>query len=221
MQFLIFFFFLIVKLNFPICIKIISKNDIYFRPRLFFQPIAVKVWARNFELRKILWVFIFLIHSQWHIQGLVWAYHFTKQKLQGSWEPGSLVYRIKTPGKKFHVYIQRVYTHLNVPWVDSLKPKNDSRPSKSITMHKMHRRPSLKLEVKTGWNITWKEFWFIFLKNKGNVKLNFLQCLDTIVMKILSQRFELMRFFLNSFSLIWATKQVYQHRKPSGYTTDS
>ena len=82
----------------------------------------------------------------------------------------------------------------------------------------MHRRPSLKLEVKTGWNITWKEFWFIFLKNKGNVKLNFLQCLDMIVMKILSQRFELMRFFLNSFSLIWAHNLGNQTGIPASKT---
>ena len=63
-NFWISFFFLIVKLNFRIFIKIISKSDIYFRPRLFFQLIAVKVWARDFGLRKILWVvFIFLNHS--------------------------------------------------------------------------------------------------------------------------------------------------------------
>ena len=68
-------------------------------------------------------------------------------------------------------------------------------------MYKTHRRPSSKLEAKTGVNITWKRFLLLCLKNKVILKLSFLQCLDTIEMKILSQD-------LN-----------YRRQKPSRYTT--
>ena len=60
------------------------------------------------------------------IQGLVWAYRSLRSESQkeagglGAWVTG-----VRPPGKSF-------------------------MSSKSITMYKMHRRPSLKLEVKTG-----------------------------------------------------------------------
>ena len=43
--------------------------------------------------------------------------------------------------------------------------------------------------TEAGWNITWKQ-WLLFLKKKHKdiVKLNFLQCLDLIAMKILSPK---------------------------------
>ena len=61
-HFWILLFFFIVKLNFRICIKIISKSNIYFRSRLFFWPIAVEVGTRDFGLRKILWVIFILFY---------------------------------------------------------------------------------------------------------------------------------------------------------------
>ena len=56
-------------------------------------------------------------------------------------------------------------------------------------MYTMHIGPSSKLEVKTGWNITWKQFdCFLFFLNKVIVKLYFLQYFDAIAMKILSPK---------------------------------
>ena len=49
----------------------------------------------------------------------------------------------------------------------------------------------------------------LFLKEKNDediVKVNSLQCLDAIVMKILMH-------------IIWAPKVVFWHRRPSGYAT--
>ena len=62
--FWILFFFLIVKSNFCIYIKIISKQNIYLG--YFFQPITVEVWARFFGLRKILRVgpIFWFIHTK-------------------------------------------------------------------------------------------------------------------------------------------------------------
>ena len=40
-----------------------------------------------------------------------------------------------------------------------------------------------------------------FFKNKDIIKVTFVKCLDTIAMKIFSLKFELMRIFLNCFSL--------------------
>ena len=62
--FWILFFFLIVKSNFSIYIKIISRQNIYLG--YFFQPITVEVWARSFGLRKILRVgpIFWFIHTK-------------------------------------------------------------------------------------------------------------------------------------------------------------
>ena len=46
-------------------------------------------------------------------------------------------------------------------------------------------------------------FWLIFSQNTDVVKLNFLKCLDTIAMKILSPKILINEIFLKCFSLIW------------------
>ena len=49
---------------------------------------------------------------------------FAKGKSKRGWGSESLDYGAKTPGKKFHTCVQRVsYSRLNIPWVDSFKPK--------------------------------------------------------------------------------------------------
>ena len=85
-----------------------------------------------------------------------------------------------------------LYQHGEIEAVSSICSEEILGTSKSITMYKTHRRPSSKLEVKTGWNITWRQFWLILLK-KQDIDW---QCLDTIARKILSPKVELMRFFL-------------------------
>ena len=53
-------------LNFRICIKIISKNDIYFRPRLFISTNCCKVLSKGFWIEKGIvscFLFFLLIHT--------------------------------------------------------------------------------------------------------------------------------------------------------------
>ena len=55
-------------------------------------------------------------------------------------------------------------------------------------------------------------------KNKDIVKLNFLLCLDTNAMKILSSKIWINEIFLNCFSLIWAYNLSTQTGIPASKT---
>ena len=61
--------FLLLKLNFWICIKTVSKNDIYFRPRVFFSTSCHKGLSKGFLIEKdIVSSFSCPIHS-YHTNG--------------------------------------------------------------------------------------------------------------------------------------------------------
>ena len=68
-NFWISFFFLTVKFNFQICIKIISKNDIFFRPRLLFSTNCWKGLSKEFWIEKVIvscfYFFDSFIQQQW------------------------------------------------------------------------------------------------------------------------------------------------------------
>lgn len=77
-------------------------------------------------------------------------------------------------------------TRQNIPSMDNFKPKNVKKTPKSKRCVKRTEDASSKYEVKRGWNMT-KIVLIVFWKKskKDIVKLNVLQCLNTITMKTL------------------------------------
>ena len=108
-----------------------------------------------------------------------------------------------------------LYQHGEIEAVSSICSEEILGTSKSVTMYKTHRRPSSKLEVKTGWNITWRQFWLILLKKQRYCKVNFLTMFRYYCKEDFIPKVELMRFFLKCFSLIWVHNLGVQTGTPA------